>query len=104
MMHIFTPLTKTVISAAVCAFLSTTALAAATQGKEPLPLQEIRQFTDVYSAIKAYFFYITTVPLISKAAYYLESSACGEPQLFYRSLPLRSCNVLETLFKCIFLL
>ena len=41
---------------------------------------------------------------INKAAYYLESSACGELQLFYRSLPLRSCNVLETLFKCIFLL
>ena len=41
---------------------------------------------------------------INKAAYYLESSAGGELQLFYRSLPLRSCNVLETLFKCIFLL
>ena len=55
MKTIFTPLTKTVISTAVCAVLSTAALAAATPAKEPLPLQEIRQFTDVYSAIKAYY-------------------------------------------------
>lgn len=52
------PLRKTLIAIAITASFSPMILAAGVSqntGKSPLPLQEIRQFTDVYAAIKAFY-------------------------------------------------
>lgn len=55
MSKLFIPLVKTALSVTLCTALGLSGARAQPAAKEPLPLQEIRQFTDVYSAIKAFY-------------------------------------------------
>ena len=55
MSKLFIPLVKTALSVTLCTALGLSGAQAQPAAKEPLPLQEIRQFTDVYSAIKAFY-------------------------------------------------
>lgn len=58
MTNIISPLRKTLLAASIALCLSSNLSAAETPeagANKPLPLQEIRQFTDVYAAVKAFY-------------------------------------------------
>ena len=58
MTNILSPLRKTLLAASIALCLSSNLSAAETPeagANKPLPLQEIRQFTDVYAAVKAFY-------------------------------------------------